>query len=256
MLRDQDGVRAARDAGVQGDPPRVTAHHLEHHAAFVRVAGGTQPVDGLRGDLDRGVETERVVGRGDVVVDGLRHADDVDAVFEQALRRGGRAVAADGDHTVDLEVLEDLLDVLRAAVRLGVRTESTGAEDGAALVAQTTHTRAVELDDVAVDQSVPAVTKTDELLPVDGFSLENRTADDRIQTRAVASGGENAVSLRHVSSCLPPSELSLSELAAWVNAYWVNAYWVNAVQSSWPSCRAPCDSECRTAGVHHFTPCS
>ncbi len=94
----------------------MTSHHLEHHAAFVRVARGPQPVDRLGGDVDRGVEAERVVGGVDVVVDRLGDADDVDAVGVETFGRRCGALTADGDDTVDPEVLENLLDGVGATV--------------------------------------------------------------------------------------------------------------------------------------------
>lgn len=203
---------ATGDPRVQRDPSGVTAHHLEHHAPLVRVAGGAQPVDRLGGDLDGGVETEGVVGGVDVVVDGLGYPDDRDAVLEEPLRRRRGALSADRDHAVDTEVLEYLLDVLRAAVGLGVRAESTGAQDGSTLVGQTTDHRAVEIDDVAVDQSVPAVAETDELLAVDRLPLEDRSADHRVQPRAVTPGRQNPESLRHtVERLLPQSKSTITE---------------------------------------------
>jgi len=42
----------------------------------VRLGGGVQPVDRLGADEDRRVEAEGVVGRGEIVVDRLRHPDD------------------------------------------------------------------------------------------------------------------------------------------------------------------------------------
>jgi hypothetical protein len=76
LLGDEDDVGAARDPAHDGDPAGVAAHHLDDHDAVVRLGGRVQAVDRLRGDEDRGVEAERVIGRGKVVVDRLRHADD------------------------------------------------------------------------------------------------------------------------------------------------------------------------------------
>ena len=73
-LRDQDHVGAAGDAGMQGDPAGVTAHHLDDHHPVVRLRGGVEAVDGLGRDLEPGVESERDVRRGQVVVDRLRDA--------------------------------------------------------------------------------------------------------------------------------------------------------------------------------------
>ena len=62
LLGDQDHGGAAGDARPQGDVPGVTAHDLDHHHPVVRLGGGVEPVDGLGGDLDRGVEAEGLLG--------------------------------------------------------------------------------------------------------------------------------------------------------------------------------------------------
>ncbi len=80
-LGDEHGGRAARDAGVRGDPSRVAPHHLDHHHPVVALGGGVQAVDGVGRDLDGGVEAERHVGADDVVVDRLRHTDDRQAAL-------------------------------------------------------------------------------------------------------------------------------------------------------------------------------
>ena len=56
--------------------PGVATHHLDDHHAVVALGRRVQPVDRIGRDLHRGVEAEREVGRRQVVVDRLRHADD------------------------------------------------------------------------------------------------------------------------------------------------------------------------------------
>ena len=90
-LGDQDHVGAAGEAGVEGDPAGVAAHHLDDQHPVVAVGGGVQAVDRLHRDVDRGVEAEGVVGGAEVVVDRLRHADDVHAVLVVQARRRRRA---------------------------------------------------------------------------------------------------------------------------------------------------------------------
>ena len=80
-LGEQDDVGVARDAGVHRDPARVAAHHLDDHDALVRLGGGVQAIDRLGGDGDRGVEAERRLRARQVVVDGLRDADDRHALL-------------------------------------------------------------------------------------------------------------------------------------------------------------------------------
>ena len=61
-LGHEHDVGAAGHARVDGDPPRVAAHHLHHHHPVVALGGGVQPVDGVGGDLHRGLEPEGEVG--------------------------------------------------------------------------------------------------------------------------------------------------------------------------------------------------
>ena len=82
-LGNQDRVGAAGDAGVQRDPAGVAAHHFDDHDALVRFGRRVQPIDGVGREGDRGVEAETVGGADDVVVDGLRHADDRDAALAE-----------------------------------------------------------------------------------------------------------------------------------------------------------------------------
>ena len=192
LLGDQDRVRARGHAGLQRDPADVPSHHLGDHAAGVRLAGGAQAVHGLGRDLHRGVEAERVVRRAEVVVDGLRHADDLQPGVGQALGRRQGALAADRDDGVDPVALEDALDVLDAAVLALERVRPAGAEDRAALLGDALDVLAAERDDVALDDTAPAVPEPDELVPVDRDALEDRSPDDRVESGAVAAGGEDA----------------------------------------------------------------
>ena len=102
--------RAPGDARVSGDPARMTTHHLDHHHPVVALGRGVQAVDGVGGDLHRGVEAERGVGADDVVVDGLGHADDrqAEVLAAESTRNRQRTVAADDDQRVEPHVGERL----------------------------------------------------------------------------------------------------------------------------------------------------
>ena len=144
-LGDQDGVGARRDAGLEGDPPGVAAHHLDDDHPAVRRGRREQPVDALRGEADRGVEAERLLRLVEVVVDRLGHADHPQSGLVQAVGDRQRAVAADRDERVDVAGGEQLHELLGAVdldvgavglahrVRGGVAAVG-GAEDRAAVV--------------------------------------------------------------------------------------------------------------------------
>ena len=89
--------------GVGRDPTGVPPHHLDDHHAVVGFGRRVQPVDRFGRDLDGGVESEREVGAGQVVVDRLRNADDVETFGGELRGRAEGVLAADRDQRVDLE---------------------------------------------------------------------------------------------------------------------------------------------------------
>src|ERR1700744_955754 len=94
LFRHTDGIRSTCDAAGDGDPARVTPHHLADDYAVVRFGGGMQPVNGFGGDRDCGVKAEAGVGAAEVVVDGLRHADNLYALFDQRVGHALGIIAA------------------------------------------------------------------------------------------------------------------------------------------------------------------
>jgi len=87
-LGDQDRVGTACHTRVERDPTRVAAHHLDDDDPPVRRGRGEQPIDALRSEADRGVETEGGIGALEIVVDGLGHADHPQAGLGQMMPDG------------------------------------------------------------------------------------------------------------------------------------------------------------------------
>src|SRR5690606_18417936 len=162
LLGDEDDVGAAGQSGVQGDPSGVTAHHLHDQDPHVGLGGGVQPVDGLGGDVDGGVEAEGVVGGGQVVVDGLgdAHAGDAVLLGEECGHSEG-VLAADGDEGVDLPPPQGVLDAADA-VLLVQRVGAGGAEDGAAAGQDAADGRYAEGDGAVLQRAPPAVPEAGE----------------------------------------------------------------------------------------------
>jgi hypothetical protein len=91
-----------------------------------------EPVEGLRHDRDRRVETERVIRSGEVVVDGLGNADAAQAPVVELLGDAERVLTADGDNGVDLEFLDLGEDLALIPVSSSRRIGSlTGGRAGA-----------------------------------------------------------------------------------------------------------------------------
>ena len=204
-LRDQDRIGSAGDAGVQRDPPGVAAHHFHDHDAPVRFGRRMQAIDRIGREVDGRVESEAVRRPDDIVVDGLRDADDRDALLAEFVRDRERAVAADDHQRAQLHLVEHLDDAIGIVPRaigcldhLGERipavhrAENRAAEpQDAGDVARRERARAARLD-----QAVEAVLDADALDAAVGRRLDD-CANDGVETGGVAAAGEDAESLRH-----------------------------------------------------------
>ena len=69
--------------------------------------GVTQFIDAIDGGIGSSVKTDGVVGAADIIIDGGRDADDVDAVLTQRLSATECTVAADGNDAVQTQQLAD-----------------------------------------------------------------------------------------------------------------------------------------------------
>jgi hypothetical protein len=157
----------------------------------VALGGGVQPVDRLHGDVDGGVEAEGVVGGTEVVVDGLRDTDHVDAELVQLGGHAEGVLTADRDQGVDALRGEVVLDPLDPVLDL----EGVGAgraEDGAAAGQDAADLRDTQGAGQALEGTLPAVPETHEFVTVVGDALADHRPDHRVETWAVAAAGEHA----------------------------------------------------------------
>ena len=136
----------------------------------------------------RGVEPERVVGAGEVVVDRLRDADDVHLMLAVEARRDAqRVLAADGDQRVQpAQVLEHALDA--ALDLVGVRARRL--QDRPAAGQDPRDVDRPEFAELALDQPAPAVQDADDLVAAVEGPPRHRP-DDRVQPGAVATARED-----------------------------------------------------------------
>ena len=80
-FRDQNDIRTASEAAMEGDPARVTTHDLEHHHALVACGRGVEAVEGARHAFHSGVEAESHSRGLEVVVDCFGNAHHGEAGF-------------------------------------------------------------------------------------------------------------------------------------------------------------------------------
>src|SRR2546422_5678647 len=141
-LGNQNDVRSASNAGFQPNPARIASHDLDHHDAMVRLRRGMNLVYRLCCGMQRGIESKRNFGGTKIVVNGLGHTHDLQALAEKFERNLLRAVAADADDGINSKlacvdddliryVADDLASVLNRPVIERVAPIS-GPKDSAA----------------------------------------------------------------------------------------------------------------------------
>ena len=185
-------MRPGGQSGVQGDPAGVPAHHLNQHHPLMGLRGAVQAVDGLGGDLQRGVMAEGHIGAVDIVIDGLGNPDNRNALLVEPVRSGQCSFAADRDQHVDPVVLQRLFDIGQTGTQF-LRVGPGSAEHGAALGQQSlVAVVVVELDAPVLQQAPPAVLESDHRGVVAGVAGPHHGADDGIEAGAVAAAGEDS----------------------------------------------------------------
>ena len=190
LLRDEDHVGATGDPAHDRDPTRVPSHDLDDHHAVVGLGGRVEPVDRLGRDRDGGVEAERVVRPGEIVVDRLRDADDRQRVLAmEACGNPERVLASDRDERIELRLAEVAQHGLDSPVYL-VRIGSRRAEDRAAAREYSRDLAPSERSEDPLGQSLPPVADRDHLVTAVGRSPDDGP-DHGVQPRAVAAAGQD-----------------------------------------------------------------
>ena len=184
---------------MQRDVAAVAAHHRDQAGALVGVAGLTNAVDALAGGVQRGVEADGVVGVGQVIVDGSRHAHRGKAQLVQRLSALVGAVAADAHqalHANGLEVPDGLLLVFHVQKVQAARRHQEGAAavDAVGHAGRGENLKIVPLVGAAHQRAVVAALEADHRHVPIQRRAHHRT-NRRIHARRVSAGGQNANSL-------------------------------------------------------------
>src|SRR5437879_773218 len=88
---------------MQSDPTRISPHDLKDHYPVVRSCGRVQPIESLSGDIDRSHKSECQFGRGKIVVDRFRHANDRESTFMKLFSNPKCSLAPEYDQGLDLQ---------------------------------------------------------------------------------------------------------------------------------------------------------
>jgi hypothetical protein len=190
-LGHEDHVSAAGEAAVRRDPARMAAHHLDDDDAVVRLRRGVEPVDRVGRDLHGGLEAEREVGAGEVVVDRLGDADDGDARLRELAGDAERVLAADRDERVEPQLVERGPDAIQPVLLLE-HVGPGGAEDRPAAMQDAARALVGQLHRVGGEYAGPAVAEADELVSVRVDPLAHDGADDGVEAGAVPASGQKS----------------------------------------------------------------
>src|SRR6478736_9859998 len=190
-LGDDDDRGAAGEARPDRDVADVAAHDLDDEDAVVALGRRVQSVDGVGADLDGGLEAERHLGEGDVVVDRLGHADDGKTVLVQAVDDTHRALATDADDGVEPVPVVGLAHALEA-VLVGERLVAARAEDRATEGQDAAAPVDVEDLVVVVHDPAPGIAEADDGAVVRDLGGAGRAPDDGVEAGTVPAPGEDA----------------------------------------------------------------
>ncbi|OIQ65343.1 hypothetical protein GALL_531000 [mine drainage metagenome] len=201
----QDGVRIAGNAGMQGNPASVAAHHLNHHHALMTLGRAVQAVQALGGETNCRVKAEGGERFVQVVVNGFGHTHHTQAFLMQGVGNGQRAVAANGHQCVNLvrgKVSQDFVravdfahaavghfdrEVQRIALVGGAQHGAAQVTDAAHLVARQTQHPAVS---IALGKQDAVETVADAIaFPAPVGGRNHHRLDHRVESGCVTPAG-------------------------------------------------------------------
>ena len=108
MLRDQDDIGAACNAGVQRKPACLVAHDLDAHHPAVAAGSRMDAVNNIGCDIDGCMETEGDIGAINIVVDRLGKANDVEPFLAEQVCGFVGTVTAQAEQAIELSFLISL----------------------------------------------------------------------------------------------------------------------------------------------------
>src|SRR5262245_4199390 len=189
----------------------MAAHDLQHHHTVMAGCCGMQPVDRVGGNLKCGVETERSVGAGEIVIDRLGDTNYRRAHLCKLKSDPLCTLAADRDQTIETDTI-DVLKRFEVGIVLGAdhalaaeMALISGLQDRAAERQDTAYIGAGQHFVVRfADQALEALGDAQHLIAPAVAGL-HYSANNGVQARRVASAREycNPAALSWFHGCLP-----------------------------------------------------
>lgn len=195
VIGGDDHLGAFGDAGEQGQIAAVVAHDFDDGATLMGFGGFADVVDAIADRVQAGVETDGVVGRGDVVIDRAGQADAVDAHLGELLGAHIGAVAADDDEGFDAHLLQ-IVDRFLADGFFFEFAQTGGLENRAAFGDDVGDRGTVHRNDVAFDEAFVAVDDAVHLQTVTQTGADDG-ANGAVHARRISAGSENTNFMDH-----------------------------------------------------------
>ncbi|MNO25935.1 hypothetical protein D3C76_157800 [compost metagenome] len=149
----KDRFRAGSQPGMQCDVAAMTAHHFHNRSPFMGGHRVTQLVHRIHHDAHRRIETDGVIRKGDVIVDGPWQPHRFDTELAQLLSPLIRTVAADNDQTIDPVFAQNLRAPLLAFRRFELQA-TCGLENRPPTLNDIADAADVHLENIIVEQTL------------------------------------------------------------------------------------------------------
>jgi hypothetical protein len=118
LLGNQNGVRAARNPAIHGNPAGIAAHYFHHDHAVVRLGRRVNAINCARRYVNRRIESEGEVRTRQIVVNGFRNTHHLGALLEKLLRYRKGVISTDCHQRIASVLLEHIKATLQAILPL------------------------------------------------------------------------------------------------------------------------------------------
>ena len=168
-LGNQNDIRAAGHACIQGKPSYLMSHHFHDKYSAVGSRCGVDAVDGIRCNIHCTLETEGHIGAPQVIINGLGQCYDIQAFLAQQVCGLVGAVTTENYKAVQLQLVIVLLHGFHFVQPVGIRILDRlergpgGSQDRAALGKNTGEILVRQHSEITVDQSSVAIQEAVDL---------------------------------------------------------------------------------------------
>ena len=187
-LRKENILRAVGNTAPESDISGISSHNLDDTAALVGGGSITDFIDGFHRCVYSGIETDRIVGTGDIKVNGSRKTDRVDSESGKLSGTAEGTVSSDHNDTIDTMFLTYLSATLLALLSCELLTAGC-VKDRTAAVDRVRNADAVHIYDFFLKESGVATHDSFYLQAFIDSGSYNRT-DCRIHSRGISAAGQ------------------------------------------------------------------